>query len=213
MVEPPDVIAAGGFRVHDRAWVRVTAHAFWRAAAGSVWWAPKVKSRASGGLNGKGKLRWGDSVAVRNGSAWAPRSARGCAARWGGGWSFGRQVFWVPCRICARREADWSGGIKPDRSCWPTVSSGLTPPAQPAWASPADAARNPEHNTTIGKKDPPNHLVDLCYRVGLRESRRRIRLLQNGGGRSEPPDRSPPSAASAIPAPCRLRARRGLQPP
>src|SRR6185437_14890365 len=34
---------------HDRARVRVTAHALGWAAGGRVWWAPKIKSRASGG--------------------------------------------------------------------------------------------------------------------------------------------------------------------
>ena len=50
-------LAAGGLCEHDRAQVRVTAHAFGLAAGGSVWWVPKVKSRASGGLNGEGPLR------------------------------------------------------------------------------------------------------------------------------------------------------------
>ena len=52
-------LAAGGFGGQDRALVRVTAHAFGLAAGGSVWWVPKVKGRASGGLLGKGKLRSG----------------------------------------------------------------------------------------------------------------------------------------------------------
>ena len=50
-------VAAGGFREHDRASVRVTAHAYLLVGGGRVWWVPKVKSRASGGLNGEGPLR------------------------------------------------------------------------------------------------------------------------------------------------------------
>ena len=50
-------LAVGGFREHDRAQVRFTAHTFGSAAGGRVWWAPKIKSRASGRLNGNWPLR------------------------------------------------------------------------------------------------------------------------------------------------------------
>jgi hypothetical protein len=34
-------------------------------------------------------------------------------------------------------------------------------------ATPADAARNPEHNTTIGVKDPPNHVAGIGGRFRM----------------------------------------------
>jgi hypothetical protein len=89
---------------HDRASVRVTAHAFRRAAAGSVWWAPEVKSRASGGLNSEGvQGDWGWMVAVRDGSAFFC-SARGCVALSAGGTACGRRVSWVPRHVSASRK-------------------------------------------------------------------------------------------------------------
>jgi hypothetical protein len=94
-------LAAGGFRGHDRALVRVTAHTFGAAAVCRVWWVPEVKSRASGGLNGKGKLRSGCPAAARDGSALLPRFARGRVALWGGGVACGCAVFWVPRHVSA----------------------------------------------------------------------------------------------------------------
>ena len=41
----------------------------------------------------------------------------------------------------------WSGFVRLDTDCPVSL------------ATPADAARNPEHNTTIGKKDPPKDMV------------------------------------------------------
>ena len=55
--ERPVAAAACRFRGHERAQVRVTAHTFRSAAVCRVWWVPKIKSRASGGLLGKGRLR------------------------------------------------------------------------------------------------------------------------------------------------------------
>ena len=70
-------LAAGGLREHNRAKVQRScvlsaagielvarvgpshcAHV-WRAGGGRVWWAPKIKSRASGGLLGKGRAAVG----------------------------------------------------------------------------------------------------------------------------------------------------------
>src|SRR5581483_10352261 len=85
-----------GIAGHDRAPARVTAHAGGLAAAGRVWWAPKIKNRASGGLLDEGRpsrpvgqrrpatvrLSWfrtGLSCAVGRGSllvvamSWVPR--------------------------------------------------------------------------------------------------------------------------------------------
>ena len=120
---------------------------------------PPVGSSARGGCGRAHK------AAVRNGSALLPRFARGRVVLVGAS-----RCLWSPSVLGSLprqrlKEADWSGGIKPDRCCCGAVSFGLTPPAQPAWASPADAARNPEHNTLIGKKDPPNEAANSCRTV------------------------------------------------
>ena len=84
--------------------VRVTAHAFGSAAGGRVWWAPKVKSRASGGLNSEGvSSRRGWIAAARDGSALlvALGAARRC---WAAVAACGRRVFWVPRHVSALRK-------------------------------------------------------------------------------------------------------------
>ncbi|MEY9855899.1 hypothetical protein ABH935_001503 [Catenulispora sp. GAS73] len=57
---PGVALAAGGVRVHDRARVRVTAHAFGLAGGGRVWWVPRVKDRASGGACAASGTRSGE---------------------------------------------------------------------------------------------------------------------------------------------------------
>ena len=54
---PIDALAAGGFREHDRAQVRVTAHTFGLAGGGSVWWVPEVKGRPPAGTTA-----WGEAA-------------------------------------------------------------------------------------------------------------------------------------------------------
>ena len=162
-------LAVGGWARSDAS-VRVTAHAFGLAAGGRVWWVPKIKSRASGGLLGKGRLR-SDSKCCgprRFGSSRDIRCARGRAALLGGG-----RCLWSPSVLGSLprqrlTEADRSGGVQPHRCCCGPVSSGWTPPARSAWLRPRDAARNPEHNTTIGVEDPPKPMVGTFLTVPAR---------------------------------------------
>ena len=161
----PVALAAGGLRGDDRASVRVTAHTFGLAAVCRVWWAPEVKGRASGGLNGEGSLR-SDS------KGGGPRRFGFVASfRTGLRGAVGRRLLLVVAqcsgflatsapngsRPASRYQAGslllWSGFVRPDTGC----------PA--SLATPADAARNPEHNTLIGKTDPPNSMLGSRCRV------------------------------------------------
>ena len=54
---PSVALAADGLRGHDRALVRVTAHAFGRAAVCRVWWVPKIKGRPPAGTTA-----WGEAA-------------------------------------------------------------------------------------------------------------------------------------------------------
>ena len=99
-----------------------------------------------------GRLRSDCGAAVRGGSALLPRVVRGCGA-----WLAASRCLWSPSVLCPTprmrlTEADRSGGIKPDHSCCGPAAFGLTPPARPAWASPAYAAWDPEHNTLMVRR-------------------------------------------------------------
>ena len=117
---------------------------------------PPAGSTARGGCGRAQKRR---SATVR---LCFPRSARGCASLWGGG-----RCLWLRSVLGSLprqrlKEADRSGGIKPDHTCWPPETLGLTPPARSAWLRPREAARHPEHNTIHGEKDPPNDVLGRC---------------------------------------------------
>ena len=120
-----------------------------------------------------------------------PSSARGRAAPLAA-----TRCLWSPSALAPSphqrlTEADRSGGIKPNHTCCGPASSGLTPPAQSAWASPADAARDPGHNT-------------LVWCEGSTER----------GGRRTPPRAAPRRPAAPPPTPpTPHRAARRLTPP
>ena len=80
---PEVALAAGGIGGHDRASVRVTAHTFGLAGVCRVWWAPEVKSRASGGACAASGLapRMGGPAAWRRCVRWLRCSARVRAPR------------------------------------------------------------------------------------------------------------------------------------
>ena len=170
----------GGAVGHDRAWVRVTAHAFGLAAGGSVWWAPKVKGRASGGLYSEGvSSRRGWRAAARDGSAllvalgvarrcWAAVAACGCA------------VFWVPRHVSALRKQ--TGPVASSRIAVAGHrfrSAGHHRPGQLGYAR--RRGEEPRTQHPYGEKDPPNEMVGSC-RNGtgnpLLTSRQRLRRAQ-----------------------------------
>jgi hypothetical protein len=144
----PVALAAAGVAGRDRAWVRVTAHAFGLAGGGSVWWAPEVKSRASGGhhseggrrvgLDGGGPQRFGFSRGIR--CAW------GRVALFGGGRCLWLRSVLGPSPRQRLTEADRPAGVKPDRCCCGPVPSGLTPAVRSAWLRPQ--TRRGTQNTT-----------------------------------------------------------------
>ena len=115
-------LAAGGERVHDRASVRVTAHA--------------SGGRLAAAFEGRRRSRAGPPAGLCNGG------------RGGVGLSAGGRCLWsrlsrIPRRCRRLREAGRSGGIKPHHCCWPAETPGLTPPARPAWLRPPTATRDP----------------------------------------------------------------------
>ena len=135
----------------DRAWVRVTAHAFGLAAVCRVWWVPKFKGGASGGLNSEGvSSRRGWRAAARDGSALLVllgarrvvcRRSLLVVAQCSGSLAASAPYGSRPVR---RRPAGshvlWSGPVRLD----------TTGPV--SLATPADAARDPEHNTLMVRR-------------------------------------------------------------
>jgi hypothetical protein len=81
--------------VHDRARVRVTAHAFGLAAGGSVWWVPEVNGRSPTGSTARGCPRVGLYGAGPRRFGFAGR-VRGWVVLAGGGAACGRRVFSGP---------------------------------------------------------------------------------------------------------------------
>ena len=83
---------------------------------------------------------------------WRPATVRLCWSRSGlGGAAWWRCCLWLrsvlgPSPRQRLKEADRSGGVKPDHTCWPPVSFGWTPPARSAWLRPQ--TRRGTQNTT-----------------------------------------------------------------
>src|SRR6185312_14158398 len=149
-------LAAGRLREQDRAWVRVTAHAFGLAGGGRVWWVPEVKCRppagttawgeAAVGLVGCGSRRFGFVASLRTG------------LRRVVGW---RCCLWSPSVLCPTprmrlTEADRSGGIKPDHTLlWSSrVRPDTTGPV--CLGKPRIRGVGPRTQHPYGEKDPPN---------------------------------------------------------
>jgi len=104
--------------------------------------------------------RGSESLRMRRVGGWRPRLVGAEDQEQGlrralcnGGWGRaallgGGRCLWSPLSRIPRRcrrltEAGRSGGVKPDHTCWPAETLGLTPPARPAWLRPPTATRDP----------------------------------------------------------------------
>ena len=101
-----------------------------------------------------------ESLRTRHVGGWRPRLVGAEDQEQGlrralcnGGWgrvalSGDGRCLWSPLSRIPRRcrrltEAGRSGGVKPDHTCWPAETLGVTPPARPAWLRPPTATRDP----------------------------------------------------------------------